>query len=290
MRRIDSAVPNPTRAAIAATVSSESSSSAAGGLDASGGDVAGRRHADLGGEPAQEVALADRHPGRQDGRSGGRRAGSASISSWAWRTGSWRARRRHTGAANWLCVPGRRRNTTSHRATVSATSTPWSSSTSASARSIPAVTPADVHTSRRGPRSGSASTSTPGCSAASRRAVPSGSSPADRPAAPPRRGGTHRCRHRRRGAHRRPSLQLHRPARRRAMAWWTPEPPGTISVSTAPSSSGAATICSPLSDRTGPGSHREDVHGVAAPAAPTTLLAPQKTSCGPVTSSAWTPS
>ena len=76
--------------------------------------------------------------------------------------------RRHTGAANWLWPPGRRRNMTSQRATVSATSTPWSSSTRASATSMPAVTPADVHTSPSRVQIGSASTSTSGCSAARR--------------------------------------------------------------------------------------------------------------------------
>ena len=73
---------------------------------------------------------------------------------------------RHTGAANWLWPPGRRRNITSQRATVSATSTPWSSSTRARARSIPAVTPAEVQTSPSRIQIGSASTSTSGCSAA----------------------------------------------------------------------------------------------------------------------------
>ena len=50
----------------------------------------------------------------------------------------------HTGDVYWVCPPGRCRNITSQRATVWATSGPRSSSTSARARSIPAVTPALV--------------------------------------------------------------------------------------------------------------------------------------------------
>jgi len=47
---------------------------------------------------------------------------------------------------NWAWLPGRRRNTTSSLAMRSAASRPRSSSTSASAMSMPAVTPAEVMT------------------------------------------------------------------------------------------------------------------------------------------------
>lgn len=77
------------------------------------------------------------------------------------------ARGIHTGAANWVCPPGRRRYRTSQRATVWAISVPWSSSTSASARSMPAVTPAAVHTfCELRMKIGSASTRTAGNSRA----------------------------------------------------------------------------------------------------------------------------
>lgn len=51
---------------------------------------------------------------------------------------------------------------------VSAASRPWSSSTSASARSMPEVTPADVATFPSRTKMGSGSTVTAGCSRASR--------------------------------------------------------------------------------------------------------------------------
>ena len=57
-----------------------------------------------------------------------------------------RAAGRTSVALNCACPPGRRTNITSARAIFSASSRSWSCSTSASARSIPAVTPAEVHT------------------------------------------------------------------------------------------------------------------------------------------------
>ena len=96
---------------------------------------------------AAEVPLAHRGPRRRAGRAGGRRPGRSSMSSCASRIG-----RR---SARWRSTPARR--TASARRGGAGTSPatgrrsgrprlPWSSSTSASARSMPAVTPADVHT------------------------------------------------------------------------------------------------------------------------------------------------
>jgi hypothetical protein len=69
-------------------------------------------------------------------------------------------------AASWAlnCAwpPGRLTNSTSQRATSSATRGPRSSSTSASARSMPAVTPADVRTGPSTTKIGSRSTATAG--------------------------------------------------------------------------------------------------------------------------------
>ena len=64
--------------------------------------------------------------------------------------------------------PGRWTNSTSRRATARAASAPWSSSTSLSDRSMPAVTPADVHTDPSCTKIGSRSTRTPGKAAARR--------------------------------------------------------------------------------------------------------------------------
>ena len=65
---------------------------------------------------------------------------------------AWRSRRTPRSEAcparetlNWAWFPGRRKKTTRPRATPNATVEPQSSSTIASARSIPAVTPADVY-------------------------------------------------------------------------------------------------------------------------------------------------
>jgi hypothetical protein len=76
----------------------------------------------------------------------------------------------HAGAANWLCPPGRRMKTTRSRATCWAISGPWSDSTRASVRSIPAVTPADVQIRPCRRNTGSTRTSTVGYPSASARA------------------------------------------------------------------------------------------------------------------------
>ena len=68
--------------------------------------------------------------------------GAASTRACTSRTGERRARRTQTGVANCDCPPGRWRNITNQRAMSCATSVPRSSSTKASARSMPAVTPA----------------------------------------------------------------------------------------------------------------------------------------------------
>ncbi len=89
--------------------------------------------------------------------------GCASMAHWTSRMGVRLARGIHTGAANWVCPPGRRKYSTSQRATVCAISVPWSSSTSESARSMPAVTPAAVQiVSELRRKIGSASTSMAG--------------------------------------------------------------------------------------------------------------------------------
>ena len=65
-------------------------------------------------------------------------------------------------ALNWAWPPGRRTNSTSARATASDASCPRSSSTSARARSIPAVTPAEVAIRPSRTKMGSRSTVTRG--------------------------------------------------------------------------------------------------------------------------------
>ena len=68
----------------------------------------------------------------------------SAIQAWRSRSGS-RSAGCHDGRAlNCAWSPGRRRKSTSQRAASRATAAPRSSSTSASARSIPAVTPAEV--------------------------------------------------------------------------------------------------------------------------------------------------
>lgn len=88
--------------------------------------------------------------------------GCSVIQCWTARNGSRRAVWAVSWALNWAWFPGLRRKTTRCRATVSATSRPWSSSTSASARSIPAVTPAEVAGLPSRTKIGSGSTSTAG--------------------------------------------------------------------------------------------------------------------------------
>src|SRR5713101_683662 len=73
-----------------------------------------------------------------------------------------------SGTLNWLWPPARRTNITQTRAMRSATAVPKSSSTSASARSIAEVTPAQVYTFASLTKSGSASTLMFGYWAASR--------------------------------------------------------------------------------------------------------------------------
>ena len=95
---------------------------------------------------------------RRDARrsTAGPRAAARGSATWA---ESW--------ALNCDWLPGRRRNTTRWRATASATSRPRSSSTRASARSMPAVTPAEVATLPSLMKIGSGSTVTSGYRAAS---------------------------------------------------------------------------------------------------------------------------
>ena len=72
--------------------------------------------------------------------------GLARTHSWTSRSGRRSAVCAASAALNCDWPPGRLANSTSQRATSSAASAPRSSSTRASARSIPAVTPAEVHT------------------------------------------------------------------------------------------------------------------------------------------------
>ena len=78
------------------------------------------------------------------------------------RIGSVRGCADHSGTLKWDWLPGRRRNMTSSWATWWAISRPRSSSTSASERSIPAVTPADVQTGPSRMKIGSQSTRSSG--------------------------------------------------------------------------------------------------------------------------------
>ena len=89
-------------------------------------------------------------------------SGCSAIQCWRSRIGSRSASCAPSCALNCDCPPGRCTNSTSWRAVISATSRPRSSSTSASARSIPAVTPADVHTLPSRTKIGSGSTVTLG--------------------------------------------------------------------------------------------------------------------------------
>lgn len=67
-----------------------------------------------------------------------------------------------SGTENWLCPPWRLRYMTSWRATSRATSSPRSSATSASVRSMQALIPAPVHTFPLRTKIGSGSTRTAG--------------------------------------------------------------------------------------------------------------------------------
>ena len=139
-----SAEPKPQRLATSSRPSAASSSRRRAASSARTLDELRRRHAGLAPEDAREVARAHRRARRRAARPTGRRRG--------WRRSTAGRSRSGPGgvacAARWLlncdCPPGRLRNTTSRRATASATAWPRSSSTSASARSMPAVTPAEV--------------------------------------------------------------------------------------------------------------------------------------------------
>ncbi len=148
--------------------------------------------------------------------------------------------------------PGRCRNTTSQRAIRRAMSWPWSSATSASDRSIPAVTPADVVIRPCRTKIASGTTSTSGCSSASRRQYAQcvvARPPASRPAS----AST--------------TAPVHTPATRRAVPasrrrWVTsspstesdPNPPTTTSVSTGPVTPARSSVSrrSPAVARIGP--------------------------------------
>src|SRR5262245_50227189 len=98
-------------------------------------------------------------------------AGCSPIHAWRSRIGSWSAVCAISCALYCDWPPGLLRNMTSSRATARATARPKSCSTSASARSIPAVTPADVKTRPSRTKIGSGSTATRGyCSASCRHA------------------------------------------------------------------------------------------------------------------------
>ncbi len=198
-----------------------------------------RRGPDLVAEGPGEGAGAHAGPGRQAGHGevvgqvvraaspAGRAAGGRGP---AWAR-SW--------ALNWAWPPGRRANTTSQRATSWATAEPWSASTRARARSIPAVTPAEVHRSRSWTWRRSGSTSTAGRGRPGGRTRPSGWWPGSRRAGRQRPAPAPRCRPRWCARPPRPSV----PGRRRgaaasAAAGRDPAPPTTITVWTVPGSVG----------------------------------------------------
>ena len=91
-------------------------------------------------------------------------ATSSMTSRWISRSGSRWGCCAMSVALNCDWLPGRRRNSTRWRAIVSAASRSRSSSTSASARSMPAVTPAEVQIGPSRTKIGSGSTCTSGCS------------------------------------------------------------------------------------------------------------------------------
>ena len=161
-------------------------------------------------------------------------AGSAAMESSTGRSDAVRGAGGAKRSENCDCPPGRCRKSTSQRATVRATSGPWSSSTSASARSIPAVTPAEVATlpSRTKIRSGSTVTS--GCARPGRSTTPSASSRGGRRAgpavasssAPVQTDVTLRARP--------ASRAMCRTTAASSTAACTPKPPATSSVSSGP--------------------------------------------------------
>jgi hypothetical protein len=110
------------------------------------------------------------------------------------RSGSRSGRRQRSCVLSWVWPPGRLTKTTSSRATARATSAPRSSSTKARARSIPAVTPADVATEPSRTKIRSGSTRTCGCAAASAAQSSQCVVAPGRRAARPARGRTRPCR------------------------------------------------------------------------------------------------
>jgi hypothetical protein len=214
-----------------------------------------------------------------------RAPGSAWTDDTAARTGSVAGCADHSGTLNCDWPPGRRRNITSSRATACAASRPWSSSTSASARSIPAVTPADVHTFPSWTKIGSQSTASPGYSVRSCSSRPQ-CVVTRRPSRTPASASS--------------NAPLHTDATRRAVraacatqstsavaprAAATPTPPATTSVSMpsgARSVSKAAWTRSPPDAGTGPTRGPTTRHSYRPVAS--------NTSCGPVRSRIWKPS
>ncbi len=215
-----------------------------------------------------------------------RAPGSAWMAVTAVRTGSVAGCRDHSATLNCDWPPGRRRKSTSCRATACATCRPRSSSTRASARSMPAVTPAEVHTRPSRRKIGSQSTRTSGCSRAScssRAQCVVTRRPSSRPAAASRNTPLHTEATRRAPA---AAAATQETSAASSRARSTPSPPTTTRVSV-PAGSRSATPCpactnSPLTDRTGPA--RVATTSQAYPPAP------WNTSCGPVRSSGWKPS
>ncbi len=162
----------------------------------------------------------------------------------------------HSGTLNWDWLPGRRRNSTSCWATVCATSRPRSSSTRASARSMPAVTPAEVHSRPSRMKIGSQSTCSPGYSRASCAARPQWLVTrwlVASPAAASRNTPLHTEVTRRAPAPAAP-IQLSRPWSARAAS--TPPPPVTTSVSIPAGESSRDAV---------PGVHRQPAAGPHRP-------------------------
>lgn len=213
--------------------------------------------------------------------------GFSVIQCWTSRSGSRRAVWATSWALNWAWLPGLRRKTTRCRATVSAMSLPWSSSTSARARSIPAVTPAEVASLPSRTKIGSGSTSTAGwsrarCSQTVQCVVtrcPS-SSPASASSIAPVQTETSRsgC-----GACSRSQSTSAGSGSR------VPSPPGTRRVWGGSASARllSGTRTRPLQVRTGAPSSEAVRSRYPAPGK---REAPAKTSTGPVTSRLWTPS
>ena len=161
---------------------------------------------------------------------------------------------------------------------------------------MPAVTPAEVHTSPSRTQIASASTSTSGGGEPARRRGPSASSPVGRRAVRRRRARRRPCRRRRRAATRRPAPPPAPTSAASAHAGRTPDPPGTTSVSTS--------WCRWVDARVGDqrqaalGAHGTGRRGGDRHARSRRrrlrrrggVVAPANTSWGPVTSSACTPS